>query len=267
LIIVALGFKIAAVPFQFWVPDVYQGAPTPITAYLSVASKAAGFVVLLRVLGPFLEVPFFRDKIIGIFTILAAVTLILGNLAALPQSNLKRLLAYSSVAHAGYLLVGVASITGSALAADAIAFYLGGYLVMTFLSFFVLVNVSKVMGGDDIVNFNGLARRSPILAGAMLLSMLSLAGMPFTIGFFGKFFIFQSAMESRQYLLVVIGFVTVACGFYYYLKVVRAMYWQPAPEGSSPIVVTVSGKLLIGILSFAIIFFGIFPQPILNLLR
>jgi len=267
LIIVALGFKIAAVPFQFWVPDVYQGAPTPITAYLSVASKAAGFVVLLRILGPFLEVPFFRGKVLGIFTILAAVTLIFGNLAALPQSNLKRLLAYSSVAHAGYLLVGVVSLTGSPLAADAIAFYLAGYLFMTFLAFFVLVNVSKVMGGDEIVNFNGLARRSPILAGAMLLSMLSLAGMPFTIGFFGKFFIFQAAMESHQYLLVVIGFVTVACGFYYYLKVVRAMYWQPAPEGSSPIVVTGSGKLLIGTLSLAIIFFGIFPQPILNMLR
>lgn len=266
LIIVALGFKVAAVPFQFWVPDVYQGAPTPVTAYLSVASKAAGFVVLLRTLGPFLETPAFQPKVLAVLTILAAATLIMGNLAALPQSNLKRLLAYSSVAHAGYLLVGVVSI-GSPIAGDAIAFYLAGYLFMTFLAFFVLVNVSKVTGGDEIVNFNGLARRSPILAGALLLSMLSLAGMPFTIGFFGKFFIFQAAMESHQYVLVVIGFVTVACGFYYYLKVVRAMYWQPAPEGASPIVVSCFGKVLIGVLSFGIIFFGIFPQPILNMLR
>jgi len=266
LILVALGFKVAAVPFQFWIPDVYQGAPTPVTAFLSVASKAAGFVVLLRVVQPFLNTPAFQPKVLAVLTVLAAVTLVLGNLAALPQTNLKRLLAYSSIAHAGYLLVGVVSIH-SPIRQDAIAFYLAGYLLMTFLAFFVLVNVGKVTGGDDISHFNGLGRRSPFLAGALLISMLSLAGLPFTIGFMGKFFIFEAAMQSQQYVLVVLGAITVACGFYYYLKVVKAMYWQPAPEGSSQIIMTGGGKALIGVMCVAIIVFGIFPQPILNMLR
>jgi NADH-quinone oxidoreductase subunit N len=137
LVLVALGFKIAAVPFQFWVPDVYQGAPTPITAFLSVGSKAAGFAVLLRVLEPFFVIPSIERKLLIVLTVLAALTLIYGNLAAMPQTNLKRLLAYSSIAHAGYLLVGVASFASGATG-PAIAFYLAGYLLMTFLAFLVL---------------------------------------------------------------------------------------------------------------------------------
>lgn len=265
LVLVALGFKVAAVPFQFWVPDVYQGAPTPVTAYLSVASKAAGFVVLLRVLDPFVTSPAFQGKVFGILTILAAVTLILGNLAAMSQQNLKRLLAYSSIAHAGYLLVAVASLSAPG-AKIAIGFYLGGYLVMTFLAFLVLLNVAKVSGGDDIRDFNGLGKRSPILALALLIAMLSLAGLPFTIGFLGKFFIFEAAVASGQYVLVVLGAITVACGFYYYLKVVMAMYWQPAAPSATNIQVSAFGRVLIGLLVLAIILFGIFPQPLLGAL-
>lgn len=266
LILVALGFKVAAVPFQFWVPDVYQGAPTPVTAYLSVASKAAGFIVLLRVIDPFLTIPSLQYKIIAILTIVAAVTLIYGNLAAMPQTNLKRLLAYSSVAHAGYLLVGAASVSATT-STTAIAFYLAGYLLMTFLAFIVVVLVSNISGGDDISDFNGLGSRSPFLALALLLAMLSLAGMPFTVGFLGKFFIFEAAMQSHQYILVVLGMITVACGFYYYLKVVRAMYWQPAPEAAPAIPVPAITRFLIIILSIAIIVFGIFPQPVLSMLK
>lgn len=266
LILVALGFKVAAVPFQFWVPDVYQGAPTPITAYLSVASKAAGFIVLLRVVEPFLTIPALEYKVIAILTIVAAVTLIYGNLAAMPQTNFKRLLAYSSVAHAGYLLVGVASV-GNYASGPAIAFYLAGYLLMTFLAFIVVILVSNVSGGDDISDFNGLGSRSPVLALALLLAMLSLAGMPFTVGFLGKFLIFEAAMKSHQYILVVLGMITVACGFYYYLKVVRAMYWQPAPEAAPAIPVPGFTKFLIAVLSIAIIVFGIFPQPVLDMLK
>ena len=266
LVLVALGFKVAAVPFQFWVPDVYQGAPTPVTAYLSVASKAAGFVVLLRVLEPFLSAPAFAPKVILILSILAGATLIYGNLAVLPQTNLKRLLAYSSVAHAGYLLVGVASVDAPT-AWQAVAFYLAGYLVMTFLAFIVVVAVSNVTGGDDVSDFNGLGTRAPFLALALLLAMLSLAGMPFTVGFLGKFFIFEAAVQSHQYVLVVLGMITVACGFYYYLKVVRAMYWQPAPENAPAIPVSGLSKFLIVVLSIAIIFLGIYPQPVLALLK
>src|SRR5882762_1238612 len=216
LVLVALGFKIAAVPFQIWVPDVYQGAPTPVTAYLSVGSKAAGFVVLLRVLRPFLMLP----QIERLIVLIATLTLLYGNLAALPQSNLKRLLAYSSIAHAGYLLVGVACFDG-----PAVTFYLVAYLLMTLLSFAVLIVVAQ-QAGERIADFDGLAKRSPFLAFAMLIAMISLAGVPFTAGFFGKFLIFVAAIRQHQTALVVVGAITVACGFYYYLKVVRAMYWQ-----------------------------------------
>jgi NADH-quinone oxidoreductase subunit N len=266
LVLVALGFKVAAVPFQFWVPDVYQGAPTPVTAYLSVASKAAGFVVLLRVIQPFLVVPSLAHKIIVVLTILAALTLIYGNLAALPQFNLKRLLAYSSIAHAGYLLVGVASVD-SDLAGPAIGFYLGGYLLMTFLAFLVLQHVGRAAGGDDISDFNGLGHRSPVLALGMLLAMLSLAGLPFTVGFLGKFFIFEAAVQSQQYLLVVLGMITVACGFYYYFKVIRAMYWQAPPADAPAIPVPAFSKFLLAVLCAGIIVFGIYPQPILAILH
>jgi len=276
LVLVSLGFKVAAVPFQFWVPDVYQGAPTPVTAYLSVASKAAGFVVLLRVLMTFLQIPGLAPKILAVFCWLAGLTLIFGNLAALPQRNLKRLLAYSSVAHAGYLLVGIASIMvvsdgagtiALSVPSVAISFYLTGYLLMTFLSFFVLILVVRATGNDDIPDFNGLGRRAPVLALGLMLSMLSLAGLPFTVGFLGKFFIFEAAMASHQYVLVVIGTICVASGFYYYLKVVAAMYWQSPAEGAAPIPVTTFQKAVIGILSVSIILLGIFPQPILQMLK
>ena len=265
LILVALSFKIAAFPFQFWVPDVYQGAPTPITAYLSVASKAAGFVVLIRFLLALELIPVLSLKLYAAVTLLAGLTLIFGNLAAIPQTNMKRLLGYSSVAHAGYLLMGVASL-GSKLAIPAIGFYLAGYLAMTVLSFVVLMVVSEKTGGDEISRFNGLGQRSPLLAGAMLLAAASLAGIPFTAGFIGKFLIFEVAMKQGHTGLVIIGCVTVAAGFYYYFKVVRAMYWQQ-PAEDSKIEVPGTVKLLIAVLGAAILAFGIYPAPVLAALR
>ncbi len=256
LVLVALGFKIAAVPFQIWVPDVYQGAPTPVTAYLSVGSKAAGFVVLLRVLRPFLMLP----QIERLIVLIALLTLLYGNLAALPQNNLKRLLAYSSIAHAGYLLVGVACFDG-----PAVTFYLVAYLLMTLLSFAVLVIVAQ-QTGEEISDFDGLAKRSPFLAFAMLIAMASLAGVPLTAGFFGKFLIFYAAIAQGQTALVVVGVITVACGFYYYLKVVRAMYWQPAAKIDN-IPVNVLSRLAMSALIVAIIWLGIYPAPILQALE
>jgi NADH-quinone oxidoreductase subunit N len=255
LVLVALGFKIAAVPFQIWVPDVYQGAPTPVTAFLSVGSKAAGFVVLLRVLQPFLMLP----RIGRLLVLLALVTVVYGNVAALPQNNLKRLLGYSSIAHAGYLLIGVACFDG-----QAVTFYLVAYLLMTLLSFGVLIIVGQ--SGEEISNFDGLAKRSPFLAFAMLISMISLAGVPFTAGFFGKFFIFAAAVAKHETLLVIVGIITVACGFYYYLKVVRSMYWEPAATADA---IPVSGlsRVAISALIIATIWLGIYPQPILNALK
>jgi NADH-quinone oxidoreductase subunit N len=256
LVLVALGFKIAAVPFQIWVPDVYQGAPTPVTAYLSVGSKAAGFVVLLRVSQLFLALP----QMQRLMVLVALLTLIYGNLAALPQTNLKRLLAYSSIAHAGYLLIGVACFDG-----PAVTFYLAAYLLMTLLSFAVLVIVAQETG-EEIADFDGLAKRSPFLAFAMLIGMVSLAGVPFTAGFLGKFFIFNAAVAHRQIALVVVGVITVGCGFYYYLKVVRAMYWQSAAK-TEKIPVSGLSRIAISALIVATIWLGVYPQPILDALK
>jgi len=255
-VFVALGFKIAAVPFQIWVPDVYQGAPTPVTAYLSVGSKAAGFIVLLRVVQAFSTIPQAQRLIV----LVALLTLIYGNLAALPQTNLKRLLAYSSIAHAGYLLVGVVCFDVA-----AVSFYLVAYLLMTLLSFAILIIVASHTG-EEISDFDGLAKRSPFLAFAMLIGMVSLAGLPFTAGFLGKFYIFYAAVLQRQIALVIVGVITVGCGFYYYLKVVRAMYWQSTGDGRK---ITVNGlsRAAIGILMVATIWLGIYPQPILNALK
>lgn len=260
LIIVGLGFKIAAVPFQIWVPDVYQGAPTPVTAFLSVGSKAAGFVVLIRVLQPFLMLPNMKRLLV----VLALLTVIYGNLAALPQQNLKRLLGYSSIAHAGYLLIAVVCVDGPSM-----TFYLVAYLLMTLLSFAVLILVSR-QTGDEISSFDGLGKREPFLAFAMVMAMVSLAGLPFTAGFFGKFFIFMRAIEQKQFVLVAVGIVTVACGFYYYLKVVRAMYW-PAGEQSSvnneAIMISPLSRVIMIALMVATIVLGVYPQPILNALK
>lgn len=254
-VLVALGFKIAAAPFQIWVPDVYQGAPTPVTAYLSVASKAAGFVVLLRVLVPFLTLPQTQRLIV----LIALLTLIYGNLAALPQANLKRLLAYSSIAHAGYLLIGVVCFD-----VRAVTFYLAAYFLMTMLSFAVLIIVAQ-QTGDEISDFDGLAKRSPFLAFAMLIGMVSLAGVPFTAGFLGKFFIFYAAIAQHQTILVIVGVLTVGCGFYYYLKVVRAMYWQSTNLAKIP--VNGLSRLAISGLVIATIWLGVYPQPIFDALK
>jgi NADH-quinone oxidoreductase subunit N len=255
-VLVALGFKIAAVPFQIWVPDVYQGAPTPVTAYLSVGSKAAGFVVLIRVLQPFMNLPQTHRLIF----VIALLTLIYGNLAALPQTNLKRLLAYSSIAHAGYLLVGLVCFD-----VRAITFYLVAYLLMTLLSFAVLIIVAQ-QTGEEISDFDGLAKRSPFLAFAMLIGMVSLAGVPFTAGFLGKFYIFYAAVLQRQIALVVVGVITVGCGFYYYLKVVRAMYWQ-SDSKTDAILVNGLSRVAISALIIATIWLGVYPQPILDALK
>jgi NADH-quinone oxidoreductase subunit N len=227
-----------------------------VTAYLSVGSKAAGFVVLIRVLQPFVNLPQTQRLIFAI----ALLTLIYGNLAALPQTNLKRLLAYSSIAHAGYLLIGIVCFD-----VRAISFYLVAYLLMTLLSFAVLTIVAQETG-EEISDFDGLAKRSPFLAFAMLIGMVSLAGLPFTAGFFGKFYIFYAAVSQRQIALVVVGVITVGCGFYYYLKVVRAMYWQSSSDvGFVP--VNGLSRIAITALIIGTIWLGVYPQPILEALK
>ena len=262
LILIALGFKVGAAPMQLWIPDVYQGAPTPITAYMSVASKAAGFLVLMTLMAPFLASPLTSGSVILILLIMAGATLIYGNLSAISQSNFKRLLAYSSIAHAGFLLIGVASKDFA-----AVSFYLATYLLMTFAAFFVLALVRTSEGSDELDAFDGLSKRNPILAFSLTIAMAALAGVPLTAGFWGKFFIFRSALGSDVSMwLIVIAFISVAAGFYYYLKVVKAMYWN-APRTEKAIPVPLITKSVLIILTIAIFIFGIYPQPIFDLLK
>jgi len=270
LVLVGLGFKIAAVPFQGWVPDVYQGAPTPITAFLSVGSKSAGVLLLLRVIQPFLNVPSIQNKVLCILTLMAGATVLFGNLAALNQDNLKRMLAYSSIGHAGYLLVAIASIRSIpspfGTVGATIGFYLFGYMLMTLLSFMILTLVSSQSRGDDIQHFNGLAKRSPFLASALLVAMASLAGIPFTVGFYGKFLVFAQAIGAQQYLLLGLGIVAVAAGFYFYFRVIAAMWWNE-PSVTTPIAVPGLTRTAIAILVVSIFVFGVFPKPIMLLFQ
>lgn len=272
LILIALCFKIGAVPFQLWIPDVYQGAPMPVTAFLSVGSKAAGFVILLRLLEPFMGSTALNEKVVLVLVIIAGATIIYGNLAALPQTNFKRLLAYSSVSHAGFLLMAVASAPSHAVAVtpvDAVAYYLAAYLLMTMLAFLIMNLVRVQRGGENLDDYKGLSKTSPWLAFAMLVAMASLAGVPLTAGFVGKFWVFVLALQAGHYYLVAAAVVGAAAGFYYYLKIVKAMYWDaPAEAGSvaaTSIVVTWPVRVAIILLVLAIFYFGVNPKALLGL--
>ncbi|MBM3892204.1 MAG: NADH-quinone oxidoreductase subunit N, partial [Verrucomicrobia bacterium] len=229
LVMVGLGFKVASVPFQIWVPDVYQGAPTPVTAFLAVGSKAAGFVVLLRLLfGGLLPL---QATWVIIVAVLAALTILYGNLAAIPQRNIKRLLGYSSISHAGFLLLGIAA--ANSMGVGAVLFYLFAYLFTNLCAFTVIVCLANTLPDDEIASYDGLAKRSPLLAAALTIAMVSLAGVPPLAGFFAKFLVFWAVIAQKMWWLVAIGAVGVVASLYYYLGVVRAMYWnEPRDSGA-----------------------------------
>lgn len=271
LVLVGLGFKIGAVPMQVWIPDVYQGAPTPATAFLSVGSKAAGFVLLMRFLEPFITRADTSPAVFRILAVLACATVLFGNLAAIPQSNFKRLLAYSSIAHAGFLLLALASAKGATsgsdlLAGQVVSLYLATYLLMTLGVFFILCQVRIQRDGEAVSDFSGLGRSNPLLALALTVLLAALAGVPLTAGFVGKFFVFALAVKAGLWAGVGIGFVAVAAGFYYYLKVVRAMWWCE-PGGRGPVVLPRITKVCVAALVLATLVFGVYPQPILSLWR
>jgi NADH-quinone oxidoreductase subunit N len=271
LVLAGLGFKIAAFPMQVWVPDVYQGAPTPTTAFLAVGSKAAGFVLLLRLL--FTAVPQITAQWVNLLVIIAAITILYGNLCAIPQRNIKRLLGYSSIAHAGYLLVGVAAmaatVTHPNIGASALLFYLGGYLFTVLTAFTVLALVVHKLEVDDISSLAGLNQRSPFLAAAMTLSMVSLAGIPPLAGFFGKFLIFKAAIEQGSvnphlYTLVAIAVVGAVISIWYYFGVIRAIYWSRNAE-TAPIRITLPMRLTLGACIAGMLFLGLYPGPVVKL--
>jgi NADH-quinone oxidoreductase subunit N len=266
-VLVGLGFKIAAFPFQIWAPDVYQGAPTPTTAFLAVGSKAAGFVLLLRVL--FTAFPAITHHWENLLIVISGITILYGNLCALPQRNLKRLLGYSSIAHAGYMLLGVAALSASGQ--SALLYYLAGYLFTVIAALTVICLVTRHLDNDDISALAGLSKRSPILAATMTLAMVSLAGIPPLAGFFGKFLLLKSVIETGQathnhsyYYLAFVALVGVVISVYYYFGVVRAIYWSKGASDLSPIELSSPIKLSIAICISGIFWLGIFPNTVLN---
>jgi NADH-quinone oxidoreductase subunit N len=256
-----LGFKMAVVPFQMWVPDVYEGAPTPITAFLSVGSKAAGFAVLLRIFFQALGDRFISDDWANMFAALAAVSMTLGNFIALTQSNIKRMLGYSSIAQAGYFLLGVAAISANggdlALGASGVVFFLASYAFTNLGAFVAIIDISNRTGSDEITSYAGMARRSPLLALGLTLCLVSLTGIPPTAGFIAKVYIFDAAVQSDLVWLVIVGVLNSVVSAYYYLRVVLQMYTEePASEERVPagpalglaLTIAMGGVLFIGIL-------------------
>ncbi len=259
LVLAGLGFKVAVVPFNLWVPDVYEGAPTPVVALLSVGSKMAGVVAILRVLyGVFLPLaPLWT----GVLAVLSAVTLLYGNLAAIPQTNIKRLLGYSSIGHAGYLLMGLS--TGSAMGMQAVGYYLLAYLFSNLAVFLAVVIASNAVGSDALDDYNGLSKRSPMLAAVLFIGLLSLAGVPPLAGFIGKLLVLLAATESHRLWLVALGAVNVAISLYYYLMVVKRMYLG-TPRAAAPISIDGLTKTALAFLVLGILAIGIFQEPFLQ---
>jgi NADH-quinone oxidoreductase subunit N len=229
LLIVGLGFKISVVPFHMWTPDVYQGAPTPVTAFMSAGTKAAAFAALARLL--VLVLPEAQPVWSWMLAVLAVLTMVLGNLAALRQSSLKRMLAYSTIAHAGYILVAL--VPGTVQGADAALFYLFTYAFMNMGAFAVIMAMERTVGEDALqANARGMGSRSPLLAFLMAVFMFGLSGMPPLAGFFGKFYVFGAAVQGGWAWLAVVGMITSAIGVYYYLRVIVSMYFDQ-PDAQS----------------------------------
>ena len=220
LVLVGLAFKVSLFPFHFWAPDVYEGAPTPVAGFLSTASKAAGFAVLIRLFTAVF--PIISPDWSLILAILATLTMTVGNLIALAQKSIKRMLAYSSIAHAGYAMIGVVAF--SQLGVASVVFYLIGYALTNLLAFGIVGIVGRVTGSDDFTAYAGLSRRSPALGLAALVAFLSLAGMPPFVGFVAKFFVFNAAVEAGWVWLAIVGVLNAIVGLYYYLNVLKYVY-------------------------------------------
>jgi len=260
LILVGLSFKVSAVPFHFWAPDVYQGAPTPVAGYLSTASKAAGFAVVLRLF--FIAFPDFSEVWMPILALLAAISMTVGNLLALPQTNIKRLLAFSSISHAGYALIGVVAF--SELGATSVVFYLAAYIATNLLAFGIVMAFSRITGLEEITDYAGLSRRNPLLALMMLAAFLSLAGMPPFGGFVAKVFVFAAGVEANFVWLVIVGILNSIIGVYYYLNVLKYVYLYRMPgedEEQHPVPLTRPYTIALVMLVVGVVLIGTVFAP------
>jgi NADH-quinone oxidoreductase subunit N len=258
---VGLLFKISAAPFHMWAPDAYEGAPTTVTAYLAVASKAASIAFLLRIfLGPLAAA---RQVWEPMLAVIAVVTLTIGNLAAMNQTNIKRLLAYSSISHAGYMLLGL--VAGNQTGINGIAVYVMVYTFMNLGAFLVVVALRRQhIIGEDLDDFAGLMHKSPGYAVLMLIFLLSLAGIPPTAGFLGKYYIFLALIQTGHYALAVIATLYVAVAIYYYFKIVRSMFTREETE-KSPVATSFGLRVALGVSGLMTLVIGIYPEPFLRL--
>jgi NADH-quinone oxidoreductase subunit N len=255
--LVGFAFKIAAFPFHMWVPDTYEAASTPFVAWLSVAPKAAGFVALFRV---YFEGTGDRAAAwVPVAAALATVTMVGGNLMALPQQNTKRLLAYSGIAQIGYMLVGVAAASASGTA--MVLFYLVAYVFGNMGAFLVVEALARAEGSEATTAFRGLAQRSPLLALAMLLFLLSLGGIPFVAGFWAKLYVFWAATERGLYWLVLLGALLTVVALFYYLLVAKRMYIE-APERTTPVAVTPTLALSVALCALGVVILGLYPKAV-----
>jgi NADH-quinone oxidoreductase subunit N len=267
LLVAGFGFKIAAVPFHGWVPDVYEGSPLPVTAFLSVASKAAGFAVIIRVF-----VTAFESLEVDwslLFAVIAAVSMTIGNLVAIAQTNVKRMLAYSTIAHAGYMLVGLAAVAsrtidGVSIGSETLLFYLGGYAVTNLAAFFAIMAIMERTRSELIESFAGMSQRAPWLALALSVALLSLTGIPPTVGFMAKLFVFGAAIKADLAWLVAIGAVNSVISAYFYLRVIRVMYLaEPKDDAKAPRVLSLD--VSVAITAVAVIVLGVWPQGLLEM--
>jgi NADH-quinone oxidoreductase subunit N len=264
LTVTGIGFKLGVVPFHLWTPDVYQGAPAPVAAFVATTSKSAMVALLLRYfyLSGALK---YRDVFL-VFSIIAIASMCAGNLLALQQTNVKRILAYSSIAHFGYILVGF--LAGGTMAIGAVSFYLVAYTV-TILAAFGIVTVlsGSERDADDLEDYRGLFWRRPVIASVFTAALLSLAGIPATMGFLGKFYVLAAGAAAATWPLIIILVVTSVAGLFYYLRIVVALYSDP-PEHAAPIQAVSRGSVFILlVLTILLIWFGVYPTPLLNLIR
>jgi NADH-quinone oxidoreductase subunit N len=270
--VVGFGFKISSVPFHMWVPDIYEAAPVPVVALLSVASKAAAFAILLRVLYTgFLDVDLEWAAMIAV---LAAASMTIGNLVAIAQSNIRRLLGYSTIAHAGYLLVGVAAVVSNAnggaghsnfatFGPSSVLFYLAAYTAANLTAFFAIIGISNRIESDQIQDYAGMVRRAPFLAITLALALIALVGVPPTSIFIAKLYIFTAAMDSGLTWLAILAVMNSVLSAYYYVRIIRIMFLEqaPSPEG---IPTSIAFRFAITVAGTAVLWIGIAPELILN---
>jgi NADH-quinone oxidoreductase subunit N len=266
-LITGLGFKMAVVPFQMWVPDVYEGAPAPVAAFLSVGSKAAAFAVVLLIFFDGLADEKISDDWSTVFAIIAAISMTLGNLLALVQSNIKRLLGYSSIAQAGYIMVGLAAVSaadgGLSLGASSVLFFAAAYALTNLGAFIVVIAISNRGGGDEIASYAGLGRRSPLLGGALAFALVSLTGIPPTAGFIAKVYIFNAAVESDLVWLVVIAVLNSVVSAFYYLRIAGLMFLGE-PDSRERLPVSVALRLALTVAVVGTLLVGLAPSPLLD---